>query len=91
MNENNGIMAFLIDSSYQPPAAAFSIVNVTTAGGSVTLTWQAQNGKSYQVQAVGDLGGTWQNLGSPVTATGSTASYTDNSPGNRRFYRVLAQ
>lgn len=91
MNENNGIMAFLIDSSYQPPVTDFSIVSVTTVGGSVTLTWQAQNGKSYQVQAVGDLGGTWQNLGSPVTATGSTASYTDNSPGNRRFYRVVAQ
>lgn len=91
MNENNGVMAFLIDSTYQPPVTSFSIVSVTTAGGSVTLTWQAQNGKSYQVQSVGDLGGTWQNLGSPVIATGSTASFTDNSPGNRRFYRVVAQ
>jgi hypothetical protein len=90
MNENNGIMAFIIDSNYQPPSTSFRITNVSAAGGSVTLTWESQSGVTYRVQSTDSVTGTWQNLGSTVQATGATASFTD-TPAANRFYRVVSQ
>ncbi|HWQ92798.1 MAG TPA: DUF4623 domain-containing protein [Clostridia bacterium] len=92
MNENNGVMAFLINSDYQPPSTSFKILNAAASGGNVTLTWESQDGKVYQVQSANSLPPTWQDLGSPVTATGSTATYIDTVSGTApRFYRVTAQ
>ncbi|HNQ87528.1 MAG TPA: immunoglobulin domain-containing protein [Verrucomicrobiota bacterium] len=92
LNENNGVMAFLIDTDYVPPTEAFSILSVKSAAGSVTLEWEASAGTAYQVQSADALGGAWQNLGSPVLATGATASYVDAAPaGARRFYRIQAK
>ncbi len=92
LNENNGVMAFLIDSSYQPPAGSFEILETTAVAGVVTLSWEAQAGKSYQVMSAPSIDGPWQNLGQLVVATGTTASYQDNTGGaTQRFYRVVAQ
>lgn len=94
LNENNGVMAFLINSSYQPPVTHFKILSVTPSGADVILTWQAQSGMTYQVHYADSLGDTprtnWTNLGS-VVATGSTASYTNTVSGSKRFYQVIAQ
>lgn len=91
LNENNGVMAFLIDTNYVPPAETFSILSVKSTEGAVTLDWQARAGTSYQVQSAEVLGGAWQNLGGPVLATGATASYTDAAPAAaQRFYRIRA-
>ncbi len=94
LNENNGVMAFLMNSSYQPPVTHFKILSVTTSGPDVILTWQAQSGTTYEVQYVDSLDGTprtnWTSLGS-VAATGSTASYTNAAAGSQRFYQVIAQ
>jgi hypothetical protein len=92
LDQNNGILAFRIDSSYVAPGSSFRIQAVTSASGTVTLQWEARNGGTYQVQYATSLGGTWNNLGSPVTATGSTASYVDTVPNGvaQRFYRVQA-
>jgi hypothetical protein len=90
LNENNGVMAFVIDATYQPPTTTFKILSVAKEGGNVTIAWEAKSGVSYQVQSVETLGQTWQDLGAPVTTNGPTAIYTDTvAPGNR-FYRVRA-
>lgn len=92
LNENNGIMAFVIDPAYQPPVTAFKILNVAAAGGSVTIQWEAQAGKKYQVRYATSVNGVWLDLGDEVTATGSTASYEDIAPaGSERYYRVVAK
>lgn len=92
LNENNGVMAMLINPNYAPPATTFRILNVTRGNGTLTLEWEAQTGAKYQVQAAAAVSGPWQNLGPEITASGSTASYTDNVSGvNQRFYRVLAK
>lgn len=91
LNENNGIMAFLINANYVPPVTSFKVLSATASAGSVTLVWEAVNGAKYQVVYRDTITGTWNNLGSEVTASGTTASYVDNSPGDgNRFYRVQA-
>lgn len=70
----------------------FKILDVTPAPGSVTLRWEAVSTATYQVQRAATVGGGWTDLGSVITATGDTASYTDTDPDpNMRFYRVLAK
>lgn len=92
LNENNGVMAFVIDTSYVPPASTFNILSVTPGDGTITLEWEAQNGAKYQVQYAETVSGTWQNLGGEVTASGSKASYMDSVTSvNQRFYRILAK
>lgn len=89
LNENNGIMAFVIDASFGRP---FRILGVTAGTGTITLTWEAANGAKYQVQRAATVSGGWPDLGNEVTASGNTASYVDDNPNPAmRFYRVLAK
>ena len=89
LNENNGLMAFLIDGSYVPPVTSFKILSATADAGGVTLNWEAQSGAKYQVLYAESLTNAWQTLGAVITATNSTATYKDNAPGgDKRFYRV---
>jgi glycosidase len=57
------------------------------------INWKSVVGKTYQVQFKDDLTAvTWQNLGAPITATGTTTSFTDTTvpmAQNHRFYRVV--
>ena len=66
-------------------------LSVTRLTNSISLTWGAQPFASYQLQYNTSLtsSNSWQNLGSPVTATNMTLSYSD-TPGtnSQRFYRV---
>jgi streptogramin lyase len=57
----------------------------------VTISWDAVIGKSYQVQFTDDLTAGWTNLGAPVAATALSLSATDNftGAGGLRVYRVL--
>jgi len=63
---------------------------IIASGGIVHLTWSALPGASYQVQYTTNLLLTnWLNLGSPITATNSTATIQDVvAPGGQRFYRA---
>jgi hypothetical protein len=46
-------------------------------------------GTSYQIEAISNLGGGWQKVGSPIAGTGSTISYvTPTRAGVQQFYRV---
>lgn len=86
-NEKDYIL--LDDVSVAPPAPAF--IQVKHENASVSLVWTAIPGRSYQVQYSTTLPSTaWQDLASPVVATGPTASLSDNlSVLQNRFYRVL--
>lgn len=58
--------------------------------GHVTLTWASQNGRNYVIQYRDSLTvGAWQTLGN-VTATGTTATFTDTTitTETQRFYRL---
>ena len=58
----------------------------------VLLSWDAVVGRTYQAQYKMGMDSTvWSNLGDPITATGSTASQTDNISGNSpsKLYRVI--
>lgn len=59
-------------------------------GTGVTLTWPAQNGLTFTVSRSTTMGtGSWTQLPGTVTATGATASYTDNTaPTGKAFYKV---
>ncbi len=85
MNENNGVMAFMIDPGYKPN---FKMLGIEVKNGTVSLTWEAQAGQTYQVKAATSLTGEWQNAGAAVTATGTTATYSEAAT-EARFYRVV--
>jgi hypothetical protein len=84
--ENNGVMAFRVNANY----GHFKVLSVTPAPGAVALTWEAVSSATYQVQRATSLTGAWTDLGSAVTASGDTASYTDTTPDPKMcFYRVV--
>ena len=91
LDSNNGIKAFLINTNFVPPLSPFLITSVARSGGSVVLTWASSSGRTYQVQSRDLLSGTWGNLGSPITATGSATSFTNAISSDTRFYRVSGQ
>ena len=57
----------------------------------VVITWNSFANQTYRVQCVTDLATTnWFNLAPDVTATGSSASFTDHpAVGRERYYRVV--
>ncbi|MGC9944430.1 MAG: glucoamylase family protein, partial [Verrucomicrobiota bacterium] len=64
----------------------------------VTLVWSSQSGRTYQVEYSPDLITWFASPTGEITATGSTASWTDNGPPatislsfgvTQRFYRVF--
>ena len=91
LDVNNGITAV----SYGIPVApSVTVTSVAYAPGAVTLVWNNTfNGHGYQVQYKNNLLDVlWTNVGSPVVATGATATYTDTTAsGATRFYRVVSQ
>jgi autotransporter-associated beta strand protein len=76
-------------SGYVAPALPV-ITSVTKNNNSVTLTWQAINGKTYRVEYKLNLKDTsWTALTPNVTASGNTATYVDSTAtAVQRFYRI---
>ena len=67
-----------------------AVNSITASGGSVTLQCSAIPGVTYRVQYKGALtDASWQDLIPDVQAVNSIASFSDNSPGATRFYRIL--
>jgi hypothetical protein len=63
------------------------------ASGQIQLSWDSQIGVTYQLQAAADLtSGDWSNIGSPLTADSTTATYCDaiDPMCANHFYRVSA-
>ena len=90
LDENNGLKAFYIDPFYVTSLVPFGITSILPAmGPAVVLTWQSVANHTYQVQAKTSLlDATWVDLGTAVTATGSTLSLTNSLTAGARFYRV---
>ena len=67
-----------------------NFVSATRLGNTINLVWSTIYNKSYQLTYSTNLSSSvWNNLGSSITASNSTASYTDNiGPDKHRFYRV---
>ena len=90
LDVNNGIVALNYGAQVAP---AVTITSVSYAPGAVTLNWNNTfNGHNYQVQRRSSFNaGAWANIGSPVTASGPTATYTDvTATGSSWFYRVIS-
>lgn len=71
------------------PATPIAFVSVQHAGGQISLVWTSQPEVGYQIQAtstVGD-GASWEVVGT-VTASGTTAAFTEPANVAARFYRV---
>ncbi|MFZ0826546.1 MAG: glucoamylase family protein [Verrucomicrobiia bacterium] len=73
-------------------------VQALTNENTVTLTWDSQAGRTYQVEYSPDLATWFASPSGEVTATGTTASWTDAGPPGtlalpssvpHRFYRVF--
>lgn len=89
LDSNNGIKAFLINTGLLP----YNITSIVpSAGANVVLTWQSVAGHSYQIQTRSNLfSGTWSDLGSPVTASGTQTSATNTIAQPAQFFRVKGQ
>ncbi len=87
--------AYLLTPASQvtPPAPAPpAFLSITLTNGMVSFTWSTVPCYTYQVQYCSNLSSaSWNDLGSPVTATGTTLSATDAITAPQRFYRILAQ
>ena len=64
---------------------------VRSAGTNIVITWTSVSNNLYRVQYKANLATTnWVDLAPDVTATGSTASYTDHPvSAAQRYYRIL--
>ena len=85
-----GSEVFLLAGS-SPPAAGTVVARIAISGGKVFLTWNAEEGSSYQVFYTDNLSQlAWKALGAPTSAVGSVATLSDSSDGQpQRFYRVV--
>ncbi len=75
--------------SITPSPPAFQ--SVTHAGNTISFTWSALLGRSYQVQFTTNLTQTnWRALALPIAATNAIATASDTIGADRqRFYRVV--
>ena len=56
----------------------------------VEISWNAQSGRTYQVQTTTDLvAGAWRNLGTPILSQDTNAAAFDSMPDSNKTYRVL--
>ena len=91
----------IITGSYGSVTSSVATLTVTlpapnlltcwTTSGLLKFTWAAVPNQTYLVQYTTNLNSTnWLSLGSPITATNSTASASDFiGPDQKRFYRVV--
>jgi hypothetical protein len=69
------------------PPGTNTVIKVYTAA---EIAFDTVVGKTYQIQAVSSLGGTWANVGTPITGTGAPVRYVSSLRTNvRQFYRVV--
>jgi hypothetical protein len=71
-----------------------TVLTVTSLSGTVSVSWTAQPGKTYQAQYTTNLvGGKWQNLGQPFATVPfefKQALINDSITNRATFYRVVA-
>ena len=82
---------FALGTKPNDAASFFRLHAPSAQSGTVTVSWDAVAGKTYQVTSSGSLNtATWQNVGAPVTAATSGVLSMSDTPGTpQRFYRVI--
>jgi hypothetical protein len=56
------------------------------------VAFTTEVGKTYQLQGISSLGAGWQNIGSPITGTGSSMSFlTPTRNDQQQYFRVVSQ
>jgi hypothetical protein len=95
-NPTNGAIAKTTSSTFTvvvstDPLGPQSSSGVTAGGSgeSVTLTWDAVPGTTYQVQSKNGADGAWANVGGPITAEDSSASAEVAGSGSETYYRIV--
>jgi hypothetical protein len=79
---------FALGTDPANPGSRFAVDAASQASGVMTVTWDSVPGKKYRLQVRPSLtAGTWQDVGSDITATGATTSTTHDATG-QSFYRV---
>jgi len=97
---NSGAYSVVVSNSLGFATSATATLTVKTAPVFQTLqrsnntfrvTWSSAAGLKYQLQSKSSLSAVnWTNVGSAVTANGSTATASDTiGPNTQRFYRVV--
>jgi uncharacterized protein (DUF1800 family) len=74
------------------PDDIFAIRSITAAGDDLTLRWDSQNGKRYQLQSTPTPGlpATWQTIAGVYPGTGDEMAATTPRPGTATaFFRVV--
>ena len=69
------------------PILAPSLKTPTVTSDAITLTWSATEGGTYWVESTTNFTN-WATQSTPVAAVRNTASYTNTSADDHRFYRV---
>ena len=55
------------------------------------IAFDTEVGRTYQIQAISNLGGGWQNVGAPIPGTGQAISYlTPTRSKAQQYYRVAS-
>jgi hypothetical protein len=82
--------AFALDDISVAAIAMPAFQSVLLTNNVITLTWTTSASQQYKIQyktALTQAG--WNDLGSPITATGATTSTTDSLTNSQRYYRVV--
>jgi hypothetical protein len=89
------VFCLAVGCAHRQPVAPFisrTALTVAQVGGSVTLSWPSQKGKTYKVLYSDTVGGqNWQVLpgSESLAGTGDFMSVTDEvAEGTSRFYRL---
>jgi hypothetical protein len=84
------VTSFPATLSLSAPPPVFEDGSLKSANGTFSFTWTAATGISYQVQYTSNLAqNIWVNLGTPVTASGGTATASDAMTNSHRYYRIV--
>jgi hypothetical protein len=71
-----------------PTDGGTNTIQVYTAA---EVAFNTEVGKTYQLQAISNLGGGWQNVGEPVAGTGNAYSFVTSTRNNaQQFFRVVS-
>ncbi len=85
-----GVSGIQIVLNNPPPAILIPVVTPSLAGTTLTLTFQTQDGVTYQLKATGDLGTTFSEEGTPFVGDGGVVAIDVEIPDpdldGRRFY-----
>jgi Tol biopolymer transport system component len=92
----SNLQEFLAGTDPANAQSSLALTAASTAGAgesqTLSLEWSGVAGKSYQVQFLSALGGTWQNAGNAMTAISPGQTMTAEAPiaaSGNGFYRVI--